>query len=344
MAASSSSSTVTAASTNTTHADTMPIAATVEMKQEAQTASSTPSATADDETKGITQLVVRKPGIEEGTLFKLLYDELDPMPSELIAIIVEYDSYNVKGKYDKALSTDHKGAVMCLTQLDNSLIAFGSSDRTIKIWDLESDKCIKTLTGHENWVMYISQIANNQIVSGSMDNTIKIWDRESGECVKTLTNKPDGVLQYLIQLAKSRIASSGSLDNTLKILATESVEYIKTLVNNTDGIQCLTKLDKGYLASGSKAGIIKIWDTVSGKCVKTLTITDLKDWITCLIQLDNGYLASGSKAGIITILDPITGACIKSIDSHNGSIFCLIQLADGRLASGSKDGKIVLWK
>ena len=65
-------------------------------------------------------------------------------------------------------------------------LASGSFDNTIKIWNLDSSKCVKTLVGHKSSVVSLQLLANNKLASGSFDNTIKIWNLDNGECVKTL--------------------------------------------------------------------------------------------------------------------------------------------------------------
>ncbi len=342
MTPSSSSSTVTAASTNTTHADTMPIAATVEMKQEARTASATPSATADDETKGITQLVVRKPGTGEGTLFRLLYDELDPMPPELIAIIVEYDDYELKGECAQILN-GHTYAVTCVIQLTNDLhkdhIASGSMDGTIKIWAPKTGACVKTLTCPTNYPDNLIQLADGRLASDSWNDAIRVcrvWDLESGKCVKT-TNQT-GSVRYLIQLTDGRLAFALN-DCTTKIWNPET-GYILTLTGHENWVTCVIQLADSRLASGSWDSTIKIWDLASGKCVKTITQTGS---VSCLTQLTNGYLASGSPKGIIKVWDLESGECILTLD-HTDWVTCLTQLSNGYLVSGSVDGKIKVWK
>ena len=52
----------------------------------------------------------------------------------------------------------------------------GSEDKTIKIWDLESGNCIKTLQGHTNIVRCIKLLPSGELVSSSDDNTINVWD------------------------------------------------------------------------------------------------------------------------------------------------------------------------
>ena len=74
---------------------------------------------------------------------------------------------------------------------DGSLVASGSLDETIKIWNPHTGECIKTLKGHTNRVISVAFTPDDKLlVSGSYDETIKIWNIETGECIKTLSNKP----------------------------------------------------------------------------------------------------------------------------------------------------------
>lgn len=59
-----------------------------------------------------------------------------------------------------------------------------SLDNTIKLWDIASGKCVRTLFGHIDGVWCIA--ANHfRIVSGAQDKTVKVWDVQSGKCWHT---------------------------------------------------------------------------------------------------------------------------------------------------------------
>ena len=66
----------------------------------------------------------------------------------------------------------HTSAVISVFATNNLIIS-GSWDKSIKIWDINSHKCINTLNGHTNWVNSVFAI-NNLIISGSLDKSIKI--------------------------------------------------------------------------------------------------------------------------------------------------------------------------
>lgn len=63
---------------------------------------------------------------------------------------------------------------------DGKYIVSGSSDRSIRLWDFKSRKCVHTFFGHDESVNSITVSPDSKlIVSGSSDGLIKVWDIES---------------------------------------------------------------------------------------------------------------------------------------------------------------------
>lgn len=78
----------------------------------------------------------------------------------------------------------HSGIVSSVAVTpDNSKIVSGSSDHTIKIWDMNTGKLLNTLEGHSSGVRSVAITSdNNKIVSGCDDKTIRVWDLGVGKC------------------------------------------------------------------------------------------------------------------------------------------------------------------
>ncbi len=58
----------------------------------------------------------------------------------------------------------------------------GSDDETLRVWDLESGRCLRTLEGHSSGVRSVSVTPDGRrAVSGSDDETLRVWDVESGQ-------------------------------------------------------------------------------------------------------------------------------------------------------------------
>ena len=92
---------------------------------------------------------------------------------------------------------------------DGQLLASGSDDNTIKIWNLPSGRLLRTLTGHSSDVISVAISPDGQLLaSGSSDNTIKIWNLGSGRLLRTLTGHSDDVYSVAFSPDGQTIASS----------------------------------------------------------------------------------------------------------------------------------------
>jgi len=71
---------------------------------------------------------------------------------------------------------------------DGKRAVSSSSDHTLKVWELESDRALRTLVGHSRSVNGVAVTPDGKrAVSASDDQTLKVWELESGACLATLT-------------------------------------------------------------------------------------------------------------------------------------------------------------
>ncbi|PGH04342.1 hypothetical protein AJ79_07122 [Helicocarpus griseus UAMH5409] len=116
------------------------------------------------------------------------------------------------GRCTTKIFRGHTNGVMCL-QFEDNILATGSYDTTIKIWDTETGQELRTLRGHQSGIRCL-QFDDTKLISGSLDRTIKVWNWRTGECMSTYTGHQDGVICLHFD---STILASGSMDNTVKI-------------------------------------------------------------------------------------------------------------------------------
>ena len=67
------------------------------------------------------------------------------------------------------------------------MLASGSVDCSVRLWNVSTGQSTKTLQGHAGRVWSVAFSPDGCIiVSGSEDETIRFWDVRTGECIQTL--------------------------------------------------------------------------------------------------------------------------------------------------------------
>jgi WD40 repeat protein len=82
------------------------------------------------------------------------------------------------------------------------MVASGSDDKTIKLWDAKTGKELQTLEGHSGKIMSVDFSPDSQTVaSRSLGSTIKLWDAETGKELQTLEGHPESVASVVGQIS-----------------------------------------------------------------------------------------------------------------------------------------------
>ena len=156
---------------------------------------------------------------------------------------------------------------------DGKYLASASWDNTVKLWEVGTGNCIKTLSGHEdNVTSAVFSPDGKYLANGSDDKTIKLWEVESGKCIKTLTGHTERIRSVCYSPNGNRITSV-SYDQTIKFWDASTGALLATTFNLKDG-EWLTYTPEGFFA-GSEWATKNLVHIVDG--MKTIGIDQMYD-------------------------------------------------------------------
>jgi WD40 repeat protein len=225
---------------------------------------------------------------------------------------------------------------------DGMMLASGSNDQSIKLWDLRTGDVVHNLSGHL-WVRSVALSGDGSLlVTAGGDHLVKIWDTRSGAELRTI-EAHDGDISAVLFVPHSQMLVTASWDYTVKLWNMRTGNKIRTLVGHRSLVNCIAVTPNGQiLATGSHDSKIKLWNVETGR--EIITISGHKSSVNALAFSPDGQsLASCSDDRTIRIWNIKTGQEITMFAGYLSAVNSVAFSPDGELlASGSDDKSIQL--
>ncbi|UJR36621.1 hypothetical protein I4U23_029341 [Adineta vaga] len=238
--------------------------------------------------------------------------------------------------------TGHNDTVWCLYALDDVLLS-GSSDKTVKVWNLCETPYtnLATLHGHEDGVLSLT-VKERTVFSGSGDKSIHVWNLNDYKKITSFVAHSDPVCS-LTQYNNHLYSSS---NKCLKVWDIERLELInETATDSRNGwLRVLMQKDKCIYAGCRR--VIKVFDVITHQMSFEFELPT-GDSIYSLAHSDT-LLFSGASSGKIYVWDIRANRCLDTTCEHDGTVHGLCMLSadkynQSNLISASSDKTIRVW-
>jgi WD40 repeat protein len=174
---------------------------------------------------------------------------------------------------------------------NGQLLASGSEDHTIKLWDSRTGELCQTLKGHSNAVRSVTFSPNGRLLaSGSGDDTIKLWDSSTGELRQTIEGHPS-LVQSVAFSPNSQLLTSGSMDHTINLWDSGTCELRQTLKGHSHWVWAGAHMDGLSVLEDQ-------WIFFQGRSILWLP----PNWRPSCMTFKEGILALGHASGRVSFI------------------------------------------
>jgi WD40 repeat protein len=217
------------------------------------------------------------------------------------------------------------------------MLASGSADKTIRIWNPSTGEIVAVLNGHTGGVRSVHfNPDGGRLVSGSTDKTVRVWSVAPPEapCIIATLRGHEAVVQSVTFNRDGNRIASASGDR--RIIIWDAVDYtdLLTLQGHSAKVNCVCFNGTGsWLASGSDDGTVRIWNCEDGALVKLFTRFACVTSLCC----HGSLLVAGSSDGFILLgnLDSGASRLVLATGAHRGVLCACFNQKGDTLATGS---------
>jgi WD40 repeat protein len=250
---------------------------------------------------------------------------------------------------------------------DGKTIASGSLDKTIRLWNVNTDKA--TVATHldeiysvafspdGNEIYSVAFSPDGKVLADASGNTersyINLLNMNTGEVISKLTDDYSGRLVIFHPYSKilAYVTPNGSLTSYIRLRDVNKREVVSSIYVDAVSVPSIAfSPDGDKIASSTDLGFIELWNVNTGKRIFLLDGRsgnyNVSSRVSSVVfSPDGNTLASGSWDNTIHLWSVSTGKTISTISDHSDKVTSVAFSPDGKiLASGSADKSIRLRK
>lgn len=287
-------------------------------------------------------VLVQDPGQLAGQLLGRLTPELGPRVARLLAGCASLPSDpwlrplrpTLRAPGGSLLRTleGHTGWVTAVADLGDGRVVSGATDKTLRIWDIESGATLHVLEGHESDIKAVAAMGSQRVASVARDQTLRIWDAESGKLLRSIESPTSWMsgLTDVTALDAERVATA-SEDGLLRLWDASTGALIRTFEGHDEGISTVLALGGERIVSGARDQTLRVWDVEEKNPLYILKGHTAS--VRSLARLGEGRVISASNDKTLRIWDIERGELLRTLENDHSECRRIVALADGRVLS-----------
>lgn len=163
------------------------------------------------------------------------------------------------------------------------MLASGSYDEAVFLWDVRSARVMKSLPAHSDPVGGIDVVWDGTLVAScATDGLVRIWDTATGQCLRTLVHEDNPPVTSVKFSPNGKYVLAWTLDDCVRLWDYVSGRCIKTYQGHANrkysitgafgvyGFRGAVASHDAFAVSGSEDGDILCWDVVSKKILQRI--------------------------------------------------------------------------
>ncbi len=225
-----------------------------------------------------------------------------------------------------------------------TLLATGSGDSTISLWNTATGKQVRELKGHSGAVRdLIFSADGRRLFSASQDRTVREWNPETGETVRAYAGGHTDWVNTVALSADGKLLASAGDDLVILIWDAKTGKMIRKLKGHGKSVRRAAFTNgSNLLATASWDGTVKLWNP---QLDQSPAVMRHPKEVWCAQYSPAGtLLATGCNDGIIRLWDTRTSTVKRELKGHARSVLDLsMDPSGGILASSGNDRQVLLW-
>ncbi len=230
---------------------------------------------------------------------------------------------------------------------DGRLLATGSADGAVVLWDAEARIEVRRLLRHRGRVYGLSFSPDDAVLAtAGADGTIILWDVASGNVLQQSERTSFTYLSLAFSPVDGNTLALGTGDGHVLIWDVSSSETGLDLLRHTFSVWSVAWSPDGQqLASGSADGNAILWEPATGAILRELRDRHGDTIRNVAWSPDGRALVTASRDTTLIVWDVRNGAPLgQSLTAHDQAVLSVAFSRDGKLmASGDEDGTVILW-